>query len=266
MDPSQVDQLLVNLCINARDAITGNGNISIETKNISFDFASCTKKRDFIPGDYVMLAVSDNGSGMSKDTQEHIFEPFFTTKEIGKGTGLGLATVYGVVKQNNGFINVYSELGRGTTFRIYLPRFTGKGITEPIGTVDEVPKGQGEVVLLVEDEAAIREVTQTLLRELGYVVLSAGTPGEAIKLAKTNKTKFQLLITDVIMPEMNGRQLALQLTATYPDVRTLFISGYPSHVIDQYGELEEGVELLEKPFSSQELLHRVRAELSRNQE
>lgn len=261
MDPSQVDQLLVNLCINARDAITGNGNISIETKNISFDFASCANKRDFIPGDYVMLAVSDNGSGMSKDTQEHIFEPFFTTKEMGKGTGLGLATVYGVVKQNNGFINVYSELGRGTTFRIYLPRFIGKGITEPIGTVDEVPKGQGEVVLLVEDEAAIREVTQTLLSELGYVVLSAGTPGEAIKLAKTNKTKFQLLITDVIMPEMNGRELEKLIREIKPEVKCLFASGYTADIIAHHGVLDANVCFLPKPFSIDDLAFKVQEAL-----
>ncbi|WP_136806975.1 PAS domain S-box protein [Desulfosediminicola flagellatus] len=261
MDPSQVDQLLVNLCVNARDAITGVGKISIETKNITLDHSSCGVNSDFIPGDYVMLAVSDNGSGMNKETQEHIFEPFFTTKEIGKGTGLGMATVYGVVKQNNGFINVYSELDKGTTFRIYLPRFSGEGISEPIGIVKEAPKGQGEVVLLVEDEAAIREVAQTLLSELGYVVLIAGTPGEAVKLAKKHTAKLRLLITDVIMPEMNGRELEKLIREIKPDMKCLYCSGYTADIIAHHGVLDENVCFLQKPFSMEDLAFKVREAL-----
>lgn len=257
MDPSQIDQLLVNLCVNARDAITDAGKIFIETKNISFDLAFCEANRGFIPGEYVMLAVTDNGCGMSKDIQAHIFEPFFTTKEIGKGTGLGLATVYGIVKQNKGFIDVYSEPDKGTTFRIYLPRFIGEEALQQADIKLQTPKSKGETVLLVEDEAAIREVAQILLKELGYIVLIAGTPGEAIKLARTHTAKIQLLITDVVMPEMNGLELAKLICDIKPAVKCLFTSGYSADVIAHQGVLDEDVCFLPKPFSMHDLALKV---------
>ena len=257
MDPSQIDQLLVNLSVNARDAITGVGKIVIETKNVTFDLDYCEVNRDFIPGEYVMLAVSDNGCGMSKDMQENIFEPFFTTKEMGKGTGLGLATVYGIVKQNQGFINLYSEPDKGTTFRIYLPRFIGKDMALPPEITVGAPKGRGEAVLLVEDEAAIREVAQRMLKELGYVVFIAGTPGEAIKLMETHTAEIQLLITDVVMPEMNGRELAELIRDIKPEVKCLFTSGYTANVIAHHGVLDEDVYFLAKPFSMNDLAVKV---------
>ncbi len=261
MDPSQVDQLLVNLCVNARDAIAGVGKITIETKNVTFDEAYCDVNIHFIPGDYMMLAVSDDGCGMSKDVLEHIFEPFFTTKEMGEGTGLGLATVYGIVKQNKGFINVYSEPDEGTTFRIYLPRCLEEGLSYVAEIIREVPKGKGETVLLVEDESLILGVAQVMLKELGYVVLVAGTPHEAINLAKNNTAGIQLLITDVVMPEMNGRELAQLILDIKPEVKCLFISGYTANVIAHHGVLDEDVCFLPKPFSMHDLAVKVRQAL-----
>ena len=257
MDPSQVDQLLVNLCVNARDAITGVGKIIIETKNVSFDLAYCRAHREFIPGEYVMLAVSDNGCGMGKNTQERIFEPFYTTKTMGKGTGLGLATVYGVVKQNNGFINVYSEPDQGTTFRVYLQRYSGEDMVQTVEVVADLPKGKGETVLLVEDESMIREIAQIMLKDLGYGVLVAETPGEAIKLAKKHAVEIQLLITDVIMPEMNGRDLANLIHDITPKAACLFISGYTANVIAHHGVLDDDVFFLPKPFSMNDLALKV---------
>ena len=181
IDPSQIDQLLANLCVNARDAIAGVGKVTIETENIAFDEAYCAVHPGFACGEYVMLAVSDDGCGMDKEVLDHIFEPFFTTKEVGKGTGLGLATVYGIVKQNEGFINVYSEPDKGTTFKIYLPRFVGEAMEPTAESTAETPKGHGETVLLVEDEPVILDVSREMLEQLGYTVLIAGTPGEALR-------------------------------------------------------------------------------------
>jgi PAS domain S-box-containing protein len=261
MDPSQVDQILVNLCVNARDAITDVGRIIIETKNVTFDSKYSKVKSGFNPGDYVMLAVSDNGIGMSKDTQERIFEPFFTTKGMGKGTGLGLATVYGIVKQNYGFINLYSEHGKGTTFRIYLPRFIGEDMARPAEVTEDVPKSQGETVLLVEDESVLREIAKEMLKELGYRVLVADSPGEAIKLAKKHAGEIQLLITDVIMPEMNGLDLANLIRDFTPEVVCLFTSGYTASVLSHHGVLDEDVCFLPKPFSMSDLALKVQQAL-----
>jgi len=262
MDPSQIDQILANLCVNARDAIAGVGKLTIETGMVSFDEAYCNDHAGFIPGDFVLLGVSDNGSGMDKKTLSNLFEPFFTTKEMGKGTGLGLATVYGIVKQNKGFINVYSEPGQGSTFKIYLPRHTAIDPTAPVIHMEQQDPGGNETILLVEDEPAILNMVRMMLERKGYSVLSAATPAEAIALAKIHADKIHLLMTDVVMPEMNGRDLARHLIAVYPDVKLLFMSGYTANVIAHQGVLDEGVSFIQKPFSRADLLIKLRSVLN----
>ncbi len=257
IDPAQIDQLLANLCVNARDAIAGVGKVTIETENIAFDEAYCTIHKGFICGEYVMLAISDNGCGISNEVLDHLFEPFFTTKEVGKGTGLGLATVFGIVKQNEGFINVYSEPSDGTTFKIYLPRFVGEVIVPTSESTSERPKGSGETVLLVEDEAAILHVGKAMLEELGYKVLTASTPGEGLSQLKAHIADIQLLITDVVMPEMNGRELAKLIRDIKPGLKCLFTSGYTANVIAHHGVLDTGVCFLQKPFSMNDLAYKV---------
>jgi len=259
MDPSQIDQMLANLCVNARDAIAGVGKITIETENITFDTAYCADHAGFIPGEFVMLAVSDNGCGMDKETLANLFEPFFTTKEVGKGTGLGLATIYGVVKQNQGFINVYSEPGKGTTFKIYLPRHAGEAEVTITETAAEIVLGRGETVLLVEDEPTIMAMGRVMLEKLGYQVLAAATPGQAMGLVSEHAETIHLLITDVVMPEMNGRDLADQLLALRPDIRVVFMSGYTADAIAHHGVLDAGVHFIEKPFSMKDLSVKIRA-------
>jgi PAS domain S-box-containing protein len=263
MDPSQVDQILANLCVNARDAIAGVGKVTIETDKTTFDAAYCSDHVGFIPGEFALLAVSDNGRGMDKETLNKLFEPFFTTKGVGRGTGLGLATVYGIVKQNDGFINVYSEPGKGTTFKIYLPRHAGEAEGISAEGAAEIPKGHGEIVLVVEDEASILKLANRILDGLGYKVLTAGTPGEAMVLAKEHADNIHLLITDVVMPEMNGRELADRLQALYPDLKTLFMSGYTANVIAHRGVLEAGVCFIPKPFSKKALAVKVREALDK---
>ncbi len=253
IDPSQVDQLVANLCVNARDAIDGVGKVTIETENITFDTDYCAVHTGFIPGEYVQLCVSDNGAGMDKEVLEHIFEPFFTTKGTGRGTGLGLAGVYGIVRQNNGFVNVYSEPGNGSSFKIYLPRFSGGQMKELFAKTSSVPHGNGELVLLVEDEVAILNVGKEMLERLGYRVLTAATPSEAIRLAHGHSDEIRLLITDVIMPEMNGRNLASVLVGMKPDLPCLFTSGYTANVIAHHGVLDNGIHFIQKPFSSKDL-------------
>lgn len=261
IDPSQIDQLLANLCINARDAIGGIGTISITTETAVFDADYCSSHQGFTPGDYVLLMVSDSGCGMDAETQANIFEPFFTTKEVGQGTGLGLASVYGVVKQNGGFINVYSELGIGTTFTIYLPRYLGKNWqSQQVTTVPPVTRGN-ETILLVEDETAILKVTAMLLKSIGYTVLAAATPGEAMRLAREHAGEIHLLLTDVIMPEMNGRDLARNLLSLYPDLKRLFMSGYTADIIAERGVIDEGVNFIQKPFSMPALAEKLREAL-----
>jgi two-component system, cell cycle sensor histidine kinase and response regulator CckA len=258
IDPSQIDQIMVNLCINARDAIGDVGKITIETSNTCFDETYCSRHLGFIPGDYVLISVSDNGCGISPETIDNIFEPFFTTKDIGKGTGLGLATVYGIVKQNMGFINVYSEPREGTVIKIYLPKCSGEvGYKKP-GEVIDIPLSRGESVLLVEDDISIRVLVNKFLLQMGYSVLSAGSPGEAIEKAKGHKASFDLLITDVVMPEMNGRILSDTLLTYYPDMKTLYISGYTANVIATRGVLHDGMFFLSKPFSKKELAFKIR--------
>lgn len=257
IDPSQVDQLLVNLCVNARDAISGVGKVTIEVGNAVFDEAYCTVHAGYSPGEFVMLAVSDDGCGMDKEVLGHIFEPFFTSKELGKGTGLGLATVYGIVKQNDGFINVYSEPGKGSTFKLYLPRFQGDLAEPALEDTDETPLGHGETVLLVEDEPRILSVGRAMLEALGYKVLTAGTPTEAVRELAAHVGEVRLLITDVIMPEMNGRELATLLCGMQPGLKCLFASGYAANVTAHRGVLDEGVYFIPKPFSVQQLAAKV---------
>ncbi|MFH2063651.1 MAG: transporter substrate-binding domain-containing protein [Pseudomonadota bacterium] len=261
MDPSQVDQMLANLCVNARDAITGVGKITIETKNVCFDQEYCTDHAGFVTGDFVLLAISDDGCGMDRETRDSIFEPFFTTKGVGKGTGLGLAVVYGIVKQNGGFINVYSEPGQGTTFRIYLSRHAGETGRTEISELSEIPLSRGEIVMVVEDEEAILKLAKRVLTELGYTVMDATTPGQAMLLAEQHSGEIHLLITDVVMPEMNGRNLADQLQARRPDLKVLFMSGYTANVIAHQGVLEPDVHFIQKPFSNKDLAVRVRTAL-----
>ena len=261
MDPSQIDQIMANLCVNARDAINGVGKITIETGNTTFDEAYCADHADFVPGDFVLLSVSDNGCGMSKETLENIFEPFFTTKDVEKGTGLGLATVYGIVKQNNGFLNVYSELDRGTTFKIYLSRHDGE-LFQPQGDSPvAIPRSAGETVLLVEDDRLLLELAHKILHGLGYIVLTADTPHKAIKIAKEHIDEIHLLLTDVIMPKMNGLELAHKLQALYPDIKLLFMSGYTANVIAHHGVLDDGVQFIQKPFYRMDLARSVRKAL-----
>jgi len=258
IDPSQINQILVNLCVNARDAIANVGKVSFETKNISFDEAYCADHVGFIAGEYVLLAVSDDGSGMSPKTLDKIFEPFFTTKGIGKGTGLGLSTVYGIVKQNNGFINVYSEPEKGTTFKIYLPRHFGDiGLTTHEDDL-EIPLSRGELVLLVEDDPSILKLGERILTVLGYNILSTTHPTEAIQLANESPGTIDLLITDVVMPEMNGRELSEQLLSHHPNLKVLFMSGYTANVIAHRGVLEDGVHFISKPFSKKDLAVKAR--------
>jgi CheY-like chemotaxis protein len=224
----------------------------------TFDQEYCRNNPGFIPGDFVMLSVSDNGRGMDRETLENLFEPFFTTKDLGKGTGLGLATVYGIVKQNNGFINVYSEPEQGSTFNIYLPRLSEEeNHVKAVSRKKAVPRGT-ETILLVEDEPAILTMTQMMLEKSGYSVLPASTPAEAEDLATNHGEKIHLLMTDVIMPEMNGRDLAGIISRLHPGIGLLFMSGYTADVIAHQGVLDEGVAFLQKPFSLAEMAQTVR--------
>ena len=262
VDPSQIDQILANLCINARDAINDIGMITIETENRVIDREYCSYHVDVEPGEYVLISVSDNGSGMDRDTQLHLFEPFFTTKEIGQGTGLGLATVYGIVKQNRGFINVYSEPGKGTTFSTYLPRHIGQAEEHEVVKEAELPKAFGETVLLVEDEPTLLVMSKEILNMLGYNVLAASTPNEAISLSRDYSGEIHLLMTDVVMPEMNGRDLAEKIKGERSAIKCLFMSGYTADIIAHHGVLDEGVQFIQKPFSLQLMASRVREVLN----
>jgi PAS domain S-box-containing protein len=261
IDPAQIDQMLANLCVNARDAIASVGKVTIETDNVAFDEAYCTDHTGFSPGSYVMLGVSDDGSGMDRDVLEHLFEPFFTTKGVGKGTGLGLSMVYGIVKQNDGYINVYSEPGRGTTFKIYLRAYRDDTAQIPVGAPAQAAPCGTETILLVEDEEMLRELGKVMLEKLGYSVFTAGAPGEAIRLAEARAEEVDLLITDVVLPEMSGRDLADRIRVIKPRLKCLFMSGYTANVIAHQGVLDEGVKFIQKPFSIRDLAAKVREAL-----
>jgi two-component system cell cycle sensor histidine kinase/response regulator CckA len=258
MDPSQVDQILANLCVNARDAIAGVGKVTIETENTTCDEARCANHPGSIPGEYVRLTVSDDGCGMNEETLSHLFEPFFTTKVVGKGTGLGLATVYGIVKQNHGFADVDSGPGRGTRFMIYLPRHVG-GAGQAQTNLGAEPAGRRhDTILLVEDDRAVLKMTSKMLAGQGYSVLAARSPAEAIRLAAERAAEIHLLLTDVVMPGMNGRELAATLLSLYPRLKCLFMSGYTADVIADHGVLEQGVQFIQKPFSMDDLAAKIR--------
>ena len=258
MDPTQVDQILVNLCVNARDAIAGIGKVTVETENAVIDEAYCIQHAGSAAGEYALLTVSDDGCGMDQETIGQIFDPFFTSKGVGNGTGLGLSTVYGIVKQNKGMINVTSELGKGTTIKIYLPRNAGQAFDIQRKMTEEMPMSHGETVLVVEDEPALLRMDKMMLEKLGYRVLPAGTPGEAISLADEYANEIHLLFTGVVMPGLNGRDLAKQLQSHYPGMKTLFMSGYAVDVIAHRGVLDEGVNFMQKPFSMKNLADKVR--------
>ena len=249
IDPSQIDQILANLCVNARDAIAGVGTITISTRNCALSEADCQSRPGVAPGNYVCLVVNDDGCGMDADTVSHIFEPFFTTKALGEGTGLGLASVYGAVRQNGGIIEVKSAVGVGTTFVIHLPRCAAPAER---ATADVAASGATpghETILLVEDQPEILALTTVLLERLGYRVLAAPTPSDAVRLADEHPGRIDLLVTDIVMPEMNGRALASRLLVRRPALECLFMSGYPADVIARHGVMDQGVHFIQKPFS-----------------
>ena len=268
IDPAQVDQVLTNLVTNARDSIHGVGRVTIETKNVTISQAYSDQHEEMEPGTYVMLTVSDDGSGMDQDTLDHIFEPFFTTKPGGSGTGFGMATVHGIVGQNQGFIQVHSELEKGTTFRVYFRRHAGEAqsLQEPTPAAEHKrareetgEKTGGETVLLVEDEEPLRNLGRRILERLGYKVLAASTPSEALRIAdECCPADIQLLVTDVILPEMNGVDLQAQLQRQSPDLKTLFMSGYSENIIAEQGVLAKNVNFIGKPFSIDEFASKVR--------
>jgi PAS domain S-box-containing protein len=261
IDPSQIDQILANLAVNARDAISGIGQVAIETANVVLDEHYCAQHVGSVPGDYVLIALSDTGAGMSKEVLEHIFEPFFTTKEAGKGTGLGLATVYGIVKQNNGFIDVLSEPAKGTTFKLFLPRTLATAGPTAAAEAAKKVRGGTETILRVEDSLPLLNLGRKILESLGYTVLLASTPQRAMELARVHAEDIRLLITDVVMPEMNGRQLFDRLCAVKSGIKCLYMSGYTADVIAHQGVLEEGTNFIQKPFVRDQFAAKIRAVL-----
>ncbi|WP_316413359.1 ATP-binding protein [Mesoterricola silvestris] len=261
LDPSQIDQVLANLLVNARDAISGEGAVTITTENVVVDEAYCATHIEALPGDYIRISVADTGYGMDRATQEKIFEPFFTTKAEGKGTGLGLAMVYGVVRQNRGFIHVQSELGRGTTFLVYLPRHAGPAADpEDSPQTDVLPRGE-ETVLLVEDNEILLQSVQDLLRSLGYRVLAAGLPQEALALARSEAGPIHVLLTDLVMPGQNGWDLAQQVKELRPGIKFIFMSGYTAQAEVRQEMHAQGHPYLQKPFSLRDLAGKLREAL-----
>jgi len=256
-DPNQIEQVIVNLAVNARDAMPDGGKLTIETANVDLDEAFAQAHLGSVPGSYAMLAVTDTGTGMDAAVRAHLFEPFFTTKEVGKGTGLGLATVYGIVKQSGGYISVYSEPGRGTSFKIYLPRIATPA-DEPAGPQKGGPAPGSETVLVVEDEPAVLTLSRRALEAQGYVVLAASDPLAALRVVERHGGTIHLLLTDVVMPGLSGRELADRLTAQRPGIRVLYMSGYPGDAVVQHGTLPSGSAFLQKPFSPDGLARKVR--------
>jgi two-component system cell cycle sensor histidine kinase/response regulator CckA len=262
-DPGQIEQVVMNLAVNARDAMAQGGKLLIETQNADVDEAYARQHVPTLPGRYVMLVVSDNGSGMNRETQARIFEPFFTTKEQGKGTGLGLATVYGIVKQSGGYIWVYSEVGHGTTFKIYVPRVDEEIAPEKPPRAPIQASGVSETILLVEDEEIVRSLAREILETRGYRVLEAQGGREALQICERYEDVIHLVLTDVVMPEMSGRVLAGHLAKVRPAAKVLYMSGYMGDAIARHGMLEAGVAYLQKPFTIESLTQKVREVLDR---
>jgi two-component system, cell cycle sensor histidine kinase and response regulator CckA len=266
-DPGQIEQVLVNLVMNARDAIAGDGQIVIETRNLDLSGPGASLPEALRPGPYVALSVKDTGRGLSDVERGRLFEPFFTTKDVGEGTGLGLATVYGAVQQNGGAITVDSELGKGTTFRILLPRVDAAASQEAaLGGVRGGPAavaGGTETVLLVEDEPLVLELAHRTLQQLGYNVLPCATPDEALRTFGEYQSRIELLVTDLVMPRMNGKELAARITALSPGVPVLFSSGYGENIIAKQGVIDDGLNFIGKPYRPRELAAKVRALLDR---
>jgi two-component system, cell cycle sensor histidine kinase and response regulator CckA len=261
VDPASLEQVLVNLAVNSRDAMPLGGSLTIETATVDLDSAYEANHAAIAPGRYVMLAVSDTGHGMDAATAARVFEPFFTTKEQGKGVGLGLATVYGIVKQNGGYIWVYSEPGHGTTFKVYLPPIEVAAEAPQIESTDERGKKHGwETVLLVEDEDAVRVLAREVLRRQGYVVLEARHGLDALRVAERHGESIHLMVTDVVMPHLSGRDLAERLMVLRPEMKVLFISGYTDHAV-MHRELLPGSEFLQKPFTPAAFARKVRGVL-----
>jgi CheY-like chemotaxis protein len=258
VDPAQLENALVNLALNARDAMSEGGKLTIETANARLDDDYAAAQGDLTPGQYVMVAVTDTGIGMSPEIRSRIFEPFFTTKAVGDGSGLGLSMVYGFVKQSGGHVAVYSEEGEGTTIKLYLPRSTGTVAVERAPESDEVPVARGETVLVVEDDPEVRSLAVSLLSNLGYKVMEAATGMAALERLEA-ATGVDLLLTDVVMPGgMNGRELATEVVRRNPEIKVLYMSGYTENAIAHHGRLDADAELLQKPFRGGDLARAVR--------
>jgi signal transduction histidine kinase len=262
-DPTQIGQVIINLAVNARDAMPAGGKLVIETANITLDHRAAAgfQGEDIKPGEYVRLVVSDTGTGMSREVQAHMFEPFFTTKETGKGTGLGLATVYGIVKQSGGVIQVHSEEGQGASFKIYLPH--SREVAQPplpLEVGQKMPVGN-ETILLVEDDEDVRGLVRRVLQSQGYHLLEARSGQEALRLVAGYRGFIHLLLTDVVMPEVGGKALSEQLTASQPGLKVIYMSGYSGSAISHQGELDPKIPLLQKPFTPKELARKIRAVL-----
>jgi two-component system, cell cycle sensor histidine kinase and response regulator CckA len=264
-DPGQLEQVLVNLAVNARDAMPNGGTLTIETANVLLDeeaAAHLSLVEVIDPGRYVMLSVSDTGTGMSRATQASIFEPFFTTKAPGKGTGLGLSTVYGIVRQSGGYMHVYSELGHGTTFKLYLPCADGELVTPVVPATETTHRDATETILVVDDDNGVRSTTARILAKAGYAVLSAASPGEAEELWTRHDGPIHLLLTDVMMPAMDGGELARRLLRTRPDARVLYTSGYTNEAIVGRGLITPDTTFLAKPFTIEAVVRKTREALS----
>ena len=258
-EPGQIEQVIMNLAVNARDAMPRGGKLTIETSNIELGKEFAHRHVPTQPGRYAMLAISDIGCGMDEDTRSHMFEPFYTTKEQGKGTGLGLATVYGIVKQSGGYIWVYSEPGHGATFKIYLPLVQAAvDPTRPAASSAEAETGS-ETVLLVEDEEMVRTMIRACLEGAGYAILEAPAPEVALRLSAEHPGRIHLMVTDVVMPGMSGRDMARRLSPARPDMKVLYLSGYTDEAIVRHGMLEPGLAFLQKPFTPAALRRKVRA-------
>jgi PAS domain S-box-containing protein len=264
-DPNHLESALVNLAINARDAMEGRGKVTIEATNVFADEDYCRGNPELEPGQYVQISVSDTGEGMPPDVLGRAFEPFFTTKEPGQGTGLGLSQVYGFVKQSGGHLKIYSEVGQGTTVKIYMPRLLRRDEQVDQDEIDEMPSynGQAETILVVEDDDALRGYLAEVLRDLGYSVVTAPNAGAALPILQETARRIDLLLTDVVMPGMNGRELGRFAQVARPDLRVLYMTGYSRNAVVHHGRLEEGVELMQKPITQTHLAGRVRSLLDR---